>query len=84
MTRQRFKRHAVKARGSEDRAARPVPVGVDVQTREGNAGRIGERKIALRRQRLGRRNRELARPPARMKFQRLVFGGANAAAGVHA
>jgi len=67
MTRQRFKRHAVKAPGSEDRAARPVPAGVDVPTGEGDAGRIGERQIALRRQRLGRRNRELGRPPARMK-----------------
>ncbi len=41
MTRQRYKRHAVEAPGSEDRAARPVPAGVDAEAGEGHTGRIG-------------------------------------------
>ncbi len=56
---------------------------MDVQAGEGHPRRIGERQIALRRQRLGRRDRQLAGPPARMKLQRLVFGRANGT-GIHA
>ena len=69
-------------------ALRRVVVGgarlaMDAQAREGDTRRIGERQIALRGQRLGRRDRQLAGPPARMKLQRLVLGRANGP-GVHA
>src|SRR4029077_2948529 len=40
---------------------------VDAEAGKGHTGRIGERQIALCGQRLGWRDRELARPAARMK-----------------
>ncbi len=42
--------------------------------RHGDAGRIGERQVALRRHRLGGDDLELAGPPARMELQRLLVG----------
>src|SRR5215469_13542607 len=54
-----------------------IRLAMNVQAGEGDARRIGERQVALGGQRLGRRDRELAGPPARMKLQRLVLGRAN-------
>jgi len=42
--------------------------------RHGDARRIGERQVALRRHRLGRHDLELAGAPARMKQQRFLIG----------
>jgi hypothetical protein len=46
----------------------------DGQHRNGNAGRIGERKIALRRHRLGGDDFELTRPALAVKQQGLLVG----------
>ena len=46
----------------------------DGQHRHGDAGRIGERQIALRRHRLGRHDFELARPPLAVKQQSFLIG----------
>jgi hypothetical protein len=46
MTRQRFKRHAVKASGSEDRAARPVPAGVAFSARRQPLSAVHPAQIA--------------------------------------
>ena len=64
--------------GDEVAARRVVEGGVrvlgDPLHRNGDARRIGERQVALRRHRLGRDDLELARPAARMEFQRLLVG----------
>jgi hypothetical protein len=44
----------------EVNSCRQRRVGLDVQARVGHAGRIGQRQVALVRQRLGRRDRDLA------------------------
>ena len=49
-------------------------VGGDGPDRNRDARRIGERQIALGRHRFGRRDLELARPPAGMELQRLLVG----------
>ena len=64
--------------GDEVRARRIV-VGLgrvlgDGQHRHGDAGRIGQRQVALRRHRLGRDDLELARPPLRVEQQRFLVG----------
>ena len=46
----------------------------DRQHRNGDAGRIGERQIALRRHRLGRHDFELARAALAVKQQRFLVG----------
>ena len=55
-------------------------VGGDRLDRHGDAGRIGEREIALRRHRLGGDDLELARPPAGVELQRLLIGDRGALA----
>ncbi len=62
----------------EDRAR----LALDVQAGKGDTGRIGERQIALRGQRFGRRDRQFAGPAAGVKLQGFVLGRANGA-GVH-
>ena len=46
----------------------------DRKHRNRDAGRIGERQVALGRHRLGRNDLDLARPPARMELERLLIG----------
>ena len=55
---------------------------LDVQARERHTRRIGERQIPLRRQWLGRRDRQLSRTTAGVELQGLVLARANDA-GVH-
>ena len=49
-------------------------IGGDRLDRNGDARRIGEREIALRRHRLGGDDLQLAGPPARVEQQRLLIG----------
>jgi hypothetical protein len=49
-------------------------IGGDRLDRNGDARRIGEREIALRRHGFGRHDLELAGAPARMEQQRLLIG----------
>ena len=49
-------------------------IGGDRLHRHGDAGRIGERQIALRRHRLGGDDLQLAGPPARVEQQRFLIG----------
>ena len=64
-------RDQVAARGVIKRRIR---VFGDGQHRRGDAGRISQRQIALRRHRLGRNDLQLARLAARMEIQRLLIG----------
>ena len=47
---------------------------MDCLDRHGDAGRIGQRQIALRRHRLCRDNLDLAWSPARVEIQRFLVG----------
>src|SRR3546814_14337522 len=49
----------------------------NAQAGRGNAGRIGQREIALGGQRLGRLNLELAGPAAGVQIQRFLIGDAS-------
>ena len=73
-------RDEITLRGVVERRTRLT---MDAEAGEGHTRRIRERQIALCRQRLGRRDRQLARAPGRMKLQRLVLGRANGP-GIHA
>ncbi len=55
-------------------------IGGDRLDRNGNAGRIGKRKVALRRHRLGGRDFQLAGPALRMKIERFLVRNAFARA----
>ena len=51
---------------------RQVRIGLDGEARVGDAGRIGEREVALVRERLGRRHRDLAEGRRAVVFERRV------------
>jgi len=72
-------RHKITLRGVVEGRIR---LAMNAEAREGHTGRIGKRQIALRGQRLGRCDRQLAARPVRMKLQRLVLGRANGP-GIH-
>src|SRR3546814_16754801 len=72
----------VRSDDGDDVALGGVVVGLrlvvaNAQAGRGNAGRIGQREIALGGQRLGRLNLELAGPAAGVQIQRFQIGRAH-------
>src|SRR5205085_8643703 len=72
-------RDEIALRGVVEDGAR---LALDVEAGKGDAGRIGERQVALRGQRFGRRDRQFAGTAAGMELQGLVLGRANRG-GIH-